>query len=84
MPESLPGIAATGVMSALLTWLAASGGFAALYALQDPRILAMIGQVPGGGIGHFLSLGARAAMIWAPILMLVVITAPGRWKSATW
>ncbi len=84
LPESLPGIAATGVISTMLTWLAASAGFAGLYALQDPRILSWIGQVPQAGVGHFLTLGASAAMIWAPILLLVVITAPGRWKTATW
>ncbi|MGP6087827.1 hypothetical protein [Antarctobacter jejuensis] len=84
MPESLPGIAATGLIATLLTWLAASAGFAALYALQDPRVLSLIGQVPQAGIGHFLKLGASAGMIWAPILLLVVITAPRRWKTATW
>ncbi|SMX39529.1 hypothetical protein [Maliponia aquimaris] len=82
MPESVVGIALTGVVSALLVWLLASGGFALLYAIQDARILGLLDQGPA--IGHFLRLGFSAGLIWAPILLLVVTTAPRRWKTATW
>lgn len=82
MPESVAGIALTGIVSALLVWLLASGGFALLYVLQDARILGLLDQGPLAG--HFLRLGFSAGLIWAPILLLVVTTAPRRWKTAVW
>lgn len=82
MPETVTGIALTGIVSAVLVWLLASGGFAALYAMQDARVLAVLDQGPA--IGHFLRLGFSAGLIWAPVLLLVVTTAPRRWKTAVW
>lgn len=84
MPESVGGIAATAVLSALLCWALAAAGFAGLYALEDPRVLTLLGQTPQAGLRHFVWLGAQAALVWAPILLLVVTTAPRRWKTATW
>ena len=82
MPESLLGIALTGLVSALVVWLLASGGFAVLYAMQDTRVLGLMAEGPA--IGHFLRLGFSAGLVWAPILLLVVTTAPRRWKTAVW
>lgn len=82
MPESVLGIALTGMVSALLVWLLASAGFAVLYAMQDARVLGVLGEGPA--IGHFLRLGFSAGLVWAPILLLVVTTAPRRWKTAVW
>ncbi|MBV7395148.1 hypothetical protein [Mameliella sediminis] len=84
MPESLPGLALTAVVSALLVWGIASGGFALLYVMRDARVLALMEQTPATSTSHFLSLGASAALIWAPVLLLTVTTAPRRWKTAVW
>lgn len=84
MPESIGGIAATFAISALLVWLLASAGFAGLYTLEDPRVLALLGETPSASVRHFLRLGASAALIWAPVLLITVSTAPRRWKTAVW
>ncbi len=84
VPESLVGLAAMALVSALLCWGLASAGFALLYVQEDARILTLLGDAPTASAGHFLRLGGRAALIWAPILLLVVTTAPRRWKTAVW
>ena len=81
-PESVAGIAGTALVSALAMWLLSSGGFALLYLWQDARIAGLIGA--GQGAGHFLRLGAKAALIWGPLVAITVATAPRRWKTATW
>jgi hypothetical protein len=45
-------------------------------------MIALLGR--SDGIWHLLNLGAKAALIWAPVLALVVTTAPRRWKTAVW
>ncbi len=84
LPESLPGLALCAAVSALLLWLAASAGFAWLYAARGPGLLSALGTAPLGGLRHFLALGGSAALIWAPVMLLVVSTAPRRWKTARW
>ncbi|SRR6056297_935109 len=84
MPESLTGIVLTAILSAALLWVISSAGFGILYALEDARVLALVANTPSAGVGHFLRLGANAALIWGPVLLLVVTTSPRRWKSAIW
>ena len=82
MPESMAGIAATFVASLILLWLLSALLFAALYAWQGVTLAAMFG--PSQGWRHFLWLGAKSALVWGPVMALVVVTSPRRWKSATW
>ncbi|ASP19564.1 hypothetical protein ANTHELSMS3_00847 [Antarctobacter heliothermus] len=84
VPETVLGLAVMALVSAMLCWVLASAGFAVLYGVQDGRILALLGQTPSTSAGHFLRLGAKAALLWAPILLLTVSTAPRRWKTAVW
>lgn len=84
VPETVTGLAVMAAVSALLCWPLASVGFALLYGVQDGRILALLGEVPAASAGHFLRLGAKAALLWGPILLLTVSTAPRRWKTAVW
>lgn len=84
MPESLRGLAAIALVSALLVWVLTAAGFALLYLMEDSRVLALMSEAPSASVGHFLGLAARAALIWAPVLLLTVSTAPRRWKTAVW
>jgi hypothetical protein len=84
VPETIVGIGLMAVLSAVVLWLLSAGGFALLYLYQDSRILTLLADTPGAGSDHFLRLGANAALIWAPVLILVVTTAPRRWKTAVW
>lgn len=84
VPETLTGVLVGGVVSALLVWLASAGLFAWLYHLQGPQVWTVFQLAPGAGLRHFLTLGAQAALVWAPILILVVGTSPRRWKEAVW
>ncbi|GGF62659.1 hypothetical protein CDZ97_16930 [Mameliella alba] len=84
LPESLGALAATTVISALLVWLLTSAGFALLYTIEDARVWDLLGQAPSASLGYFLRLGASAVLIWGPVLLLVVSTAPRRWKTAVW
>ena len=81
VPESIPGLAALAAISALLIWGLSAVLFATLYAAQLASITALAGT---GGWQHFLKLGAQAALIWGPIVLLVVSTAPRRWTTAEW
>ena len=83
LPESLFGMALTAVMSSVALWLLSSAGFALLY-MAEGAPLAALGVVEGGSVTHFLSLGARSCLIWAPIILLVVVTAPRRWRTSRW
>lgn len=84
VPESLTGLALCAAVSALALWGLSALGFAGLYALDDPLVLDLLGRDPAGGLRHFAGLGAKAALIWLPVLLLVVSTAPRRWKTAIW
>jgi hypothetical protein len=84
MPETLGGILAGLAISAVLALLLSAALFAAIYARGDPRILDLLGQAPQIGLAHFLGLGAKAGLIWGPVLLLVTVTAPRRWTTNTW
>lgn len=83
-PESLQGLALLTLISAVLCWALASAGFALLYWRENPGVLTVMGQDPSASLSHFLWLGGSAALIWAPVLLLTVSTAPRRWKTAVW
>ena len=82
LPESIPGMAGCALLAALALWLLSAGGFALLYLWQDARYAALLGD--GRGWRHMAALGAQAALIWGPPMLLTVVTAPQRWKTATW
>ncbi|MFZ7090901.1 hypothetical protein [Primorskyibacter sp. 2E233] len=82
MPESMAGIVATFVLSLLLLWAFSAGLFAALYFWRGVTFASFFGESQGWR--HFLWLGAKAALVWGPIMLLVVITAPSRWKESVW
>ncbi|MDJ0822011.1 MAG: hypothetical protein QNJ09_09430 [Paracoccaceae bacterium] len=84
LPESMAAMALCLGLSAALVWLLAAIGFAALYALELPQAISLLGDRPEAGLRHFLILGAKAGLIWGPIVLLVVATSPQRWKTATW
>jgi hypothetical protein len=82
LPESIAGMVVCALLSSLTLWLLSGAGFAALYLWQDARVAALMGD--GRGVAHFAGLGAKAAIIWAPLMALTVITAPRRWTTAEW
>lgn len=81
-PETLFGLALTAFLGAIALWLCSGLLFALLYNWQDPRVLDLLGQ--SRGAAHLATLGLKAAIIWAPMLLLTVITAPRRWKTNVW
>jgi len=84
MPETITGIVATAVVAAVLIWAAAALGFAGLYFIESPQLVAVLGEAPAASVQYFLNLGAKAGLIWGPVLALVIVTAPRRWKTNVW
>lgn len=82
MPETVPGIAATALVSAVALVGLSACLFAVLYLLETPAAARLIGQT--GSVLHFLLLGVQAGLVWGPILLLVSVTAPRRWRSNVW
>lgn len=82
LPETIPGMVACALLSALVLWLLSAAGFGLLYLWQDARYAVLFGD--GRSYRHLAALGAKAALIWAPLVALTVVTAPQRWKTATW
>lgn len=80
--ETIPGLILLALLSAMVTWVLAAGVFAGLYLMQDVRLVAVLGDQ--SGVGHLLRLGAKSALIWGPVLVLTVLTAPRRWRNAVW
>ncbi|CUH79367.1 hypothetical protein [Tropicibacter naphthalenivorans] len=83
-PESLPGLVLLATLSALALWLLSALLFAGLYLLRGPEVAAMLELAPGAGAAHLAHVGWQAVLIWGPVLALVVMTSPRRWKSAVW
>lgn len=84
MPETIAGMVATGVVSAVLMTLLSAGYFLWAYASQDTRLLDAIGIAPGETLAHFLRLGLGSSLIWGPVVLLVVSTSPRRWTENEW
>ncbi|MGR3369401.1 MAG: hypothetical protein ACU0CC_11885 [Sagittula sp.] len=82
MPETIPGIAAAALLSALALVGLSACLFAVLYLLETPSAARLIGQ--RGGVLHFLLLGVQAGLVWGPIVLLVSVTAPRRWRTNVW
>lgn len=84
VPEHLGGLVAAAVLSSVVLWGLSAAGFALLYQLQGAPLAALIGTSAEAGARHFALLGAKAALIWGPLVALTVATAPRRWKTAVW
>lgn len=82
VPETLVGLGLLTLLAMGLMWGLSGLVFAGLYLWQDARIADLLGA--GEGLGHFAALGAKSALIWAPLVFLVVCTAPRRWRQAVW
>ncbi|MBV2359576.1 hypothetical protein KUH32_07310 [Thalassococcus sp. CAU 1522] len=84
VPETLVGLVALGIGSAIMLWLLSAAGFALSYLWRSPEVADLLGVLPGSGARHFLVLGLKAGLIWGPVLILAVSTAPRRWKTERW
>ena len=81
VPESVMGLGLLAALAGGVLWALSAAGAAALYAsgavplsvLAEPR-----------GLSHLAGQGAKAALIWGPLVALTVVTAPRRWRHATW
>lgn len=82
MPETLFGLGLGFAISCVILWGLASLAFGAAYLWRGVAVAALLS--PQAGLPHLVALGAKSALIWAPILALVTITAPRRWKTAVW
>ena len=70
--DTLPGLARALALSALLLILAGTALFLLLYSDigLDPASLT---RDPLGAARHFLGLGLKSALVWAPVLVLTAI-----------
>jgi hypothetical protein len=84
VPESLGGLILNGVGSALVLSVLSAGYFAAAYAMRSSALLDLAGIAPGRTAAHFLRLGLMSGIVWAPVMVLAVASAPKRWKEAVW
>lgn len=82
VPETLLGLALNAVIASVILWLLSALLFAVLYQWQDDRVLRLLGQ--SSGAQHLLAVGAKAAIIWGPLMCLTVATSPRRWKTNVW
>ena len=79
--ETVLGLFMLFALSGVLVWVLASAMFMGLYLWQDASIAPLLGDARG--LGHLLVLGAKSALIWGPLLVLTVVTAPRRWRQQT-
>ncbi|MBS0125780.1 hypothetical protein [Thetidibacter halocola] len=82
MPETVPGMVLTGIVASILMWLLSGAMFGWFYLLREAQVAPMLGT--GRGMRHLAALGGKAALIWLPIVLITVATAPRRWKTNTW
>lgn len=84
VPETVAGLALLTALSSLALLLLSAAGFSVMYQIESPELTERLLRGGVAGVGHFLSLGAKAGLIWGPILALSVSTAPRRWQTNTW
>ena len=80
LPQSWGGLGVNLVISGGVLMAVSAGYFAGFYLLEDARMLAMIGEVSGAAGWHFLRLGVLSAMVWGPIVLLVLAMQPQKWR----
>ncbi|SFI97894.1 hypothetical protein [Jannaschia pohangensis] len=77
LPEGVGWLFVIALLSACLLALIAAGGFYVLYGDAGDVILS-------AAPWHFLLLSTKAALIWAPVMILSVANLPRGWKEAVW
>ena len=82
MPETIPGVVLTGIVSAILLWIIAGALFGWLYVIREAQVSPYLGS--GSGLSHLASMGGKAALIWLPLLLITTVTVPRRWKTNVW
>jgi hypothetical protein len=84
MPETFAGLILNGLLSAIALTLLSALYFAAAYLWRSTAVLDLLNIAPAATLGHFLRLGVMAAILWAPVMVLALSTAPRRWKENEW
>ena len=77
LPEGVPGLIVNGVLSTAILGVLSAALFVWLYG-PGGQALWQVAPV------HFLLLGARAALIWAPVMVLSLANRPRHWVHETW
>lgn len=70
--DSLAALARAGALSAVLMIAAGAGLFLWLYGAAGMPA-ARLASDPGAAARHFIGLGLRSALVWAPVLVLTLI-----------
>lgn len=70
--------ALNAALSALALAALAAAAFLALYLARDPGLWTLMRSAPAAALGHFAGLGARAGLIWAPVLAVSLLSLPRR------
>lgn len=77
VPEGVGWLAVNGVVSSALLGLLAGVGFVFLYGDAG-------GAVWREAPGHFVLLAGKAAIIWAPVMVLSLANLPRGWREVEW
>ena len=77
LPEGVAGLVLNGAVSTLLLAGLSALGFYLLYGPAGDRLL-------DAAPWHFVTLSARAALVWGPVMVLSLASVPGRWRHETW
>ncbi|MEM9437526.1 MAG: hypothetical protein AAGA15_13775 [Pseudomonadota bacterium] len=75
MPETMLALATNLAVSAVIIWIFSALGFAASYAAQGVPWSVMIANPE-----HFIWLGQVSALLWGPVLLLVLALQPQKWR----
>ncbi len=84
LPEGVKALMLNGLLSTLLTYLAASALFVLLYQSQGAELTVLTTTGWLEFVVFFGRLGLISALIWAPIMILSLAGLPKRWIHETW
>lgn len=82
VPETVPGLVLAGALACAVMWVLAGALFGWMYLGREADLAPVLGT--GSGLRHLAGLGAKAALIWLPMVLITVVTAPRRWKTNVW
>lgn len=83
-PEGVRPLLWLGLTAALLMLVLSMALFLGLYLAQGVPLATLVRPGSSPLALHLLRLGASAALIWGPVLVLSVAGLPRRWRHVTW
>ena len=75
LPETMAALAVNLILSACMLWGLSAVFFGVMYSWQGVPVAVVI-----AGSLHLMILGAKAGLLWAPIILLVLAVQPQKWR----